>query len=90
VEESRSALPAAVTMARRLTPSVLVFENVDLVAEDRAYGHGVQPLRFELLTEQGGHEETGKKQQDCSGGLDALVVLVALSLPTLLLRTSGV
>ncbi|MDQ3762916.1 MAG: ATP-binding protein [Actinomycetota bacterium] len=42
-------LPAAVTMARRLTPSVVVFEDVDLVAEDRAYSHGPQPLLFELL-----------------------------------------
>ncbi|MGH3927476.1 MAG: AAA family ATPase, partial [Pseudonocardiaceae bacterium] len=33
-------LPAAVTMARRLTPSVVIFEDVDLVAEDRAYSHG--------------------------------------------------
>jgi ATP-dependent 26S proteasome regulatory subunit len=42
-------LAAAVTMARRLTPSVAVFEDVDLVAEDRAYSHGPQPLLFELL-----------------------------------------
>ncbi len=42
-------LPAAVTMARRLTPSVVVFEDVDLVAEDRSYSHGSQPLLFELL-----------------------------------------
>lgn len=42
-------LSAAVTMARRLTPSVVVFEDVDLVAEDRAYSHGPQPLLFELL-----------------------------------------
>ncbi len=46
-------LPAAVTMARRLTPSVVVFEDVDLVAEDRSYGPGPspgpQPLLFELL-----------------------------------------
>lgn len=42
-------LSAAVTMARRLTPSVVVFEDVDLVAEDRSYSRGPQPLLFELL-----------------------------------------
>ncbi|MGH3766086.1 MAG: AAA family ATPase [Pseudonocardiaceae bacterium] len=49
-------LPAAVTTARRLTPSVVVFEDVDLVAEDRSFGQGGQPLLFELLNRIDGVE----------------------------------
>ncbi|HEX3590116.1 MAG TPA: AAA family ATPase [Pseudonocardiaceae bacterium] len=41
-------LPAAVTVARKLQPSVLVMEDVDLVAEDRSYNSS-SPVLFELL-----------------------------------------
>lgn len=36
-------------LARDLQPSVVVLEDVDLVAEDRAYGPGSNPVLFELL-----------------------------------------
>lgn len=43
-------LPQASTLVRRLQPSVLVIEDVDLIAEDRSYSpFGAQPLLFELL-----------------------------------------
>src|ERR1044072_830604 len=41
-------LGRAVTMARRLQPSVLVLEDVDLVAEERG-AVGSSPVLFELL-----------------------------------------
>ena len=44
-----SMLGTAVTLARRLAPSVLVLEDVDLIAEDRTMSYGSQPLLFELL-----------------------------------------
>lgn len=40
---------AVAAMARELQPSVVVLEDVDLVAEDRSYGHGMNPVLFELL-----------------------------------------
>jgi cell division protease FtsH len=36
-------------MARELQPTVLVLEDVDLVAEDRGFGPGSNPVLFELL-----------------------------------------
>lgn len=36
-------------MARELAPSVVVLEDVDLVAEDRGHGPGANPVLFELL-----------------------------------------
>lgn len=36
-------------LARELQPSVVVLEDVDLVAEDRGYGSGASPVLFELL-----------------------------------------
>lgn len=36
-------------LARDLQPSVVVLEDVDLVAEDRGYGPGSSPVLFELL-----------------------------------------
>jgi hypothetical protein len=42
-------LGTAVALARRLTPSVLVLEDVDLIAEDRSRSSDSQPLLFELL-----------------------------------------
>jgi ATP-dependent 26S proteasome regulatory subunit len=41
-------LDQAAALARRLTPSVLVIEDVDLIAEDRSH-HMATPLLFELL-----------------------------------------
>ncbi|WP_211319671.1 AAA family ATPase [Quadrisphaera granulorum] len=40
---------AVAAMARELQPAVVVLEDVDLVAEDRSYGHGMSPVLFELL-----------------------------------------
>jgi hypothetical protein len=43
-------LVGAVTdLARELQPTVLVLEDVDLVAEDRGFGPGSNPVLFELL-----------------------------------------
>jgi DNA polymerase III delta prime subunit len=39
----------AAALARRLQPSVVVLEDVDLVAQDRDYTPGGQPLLFSLL-----------------------------------------
>ena len=36
-------------MARALQPSIVVLEDCDLIAEDRSFGHGPQPLLFEVL-----------------------------------------
>jgi len=36
-------------LARELQPSVVVMEDVDLVAEDRGHGPGANPVLFELL-----------------------------------------
>ncbi len=36
-------------LARELQPAVVVLEDVDLVAEDRAHGPGASPVLFELL-----------------------------------------
>jgi Cdc6-like AAA superfamily ATPase len=40
---------AITDMARALLPSVVVLEDVDLVAQDRSMGPGVSPVLFELL-----------------------------------------
>jgi ATPase family associated with various cellular activities (AAA) len=40
---------AVAEMARELQPTVLVLEDVDLVAEDRGFGPGSNPVLFELL-----------------------------------------
>src|SRR6185369_8831497 len=40
--------PAA-ELARDLQPAVIVLEDVDLVAEDRSFGPGSNPVRFDLL-----------------------------------------
>lgn len=42
-------LATATAMARELEPAAVVLEDVDLVAEDREYGPGGNPLLFELL-----------------------------------------
>ena len=43
------AVGAAAEMARELQPSVLVLEDVDLVAEERTRGPGTSPVLFDLL-----------------------------------------
>lgn len=40
---------ALAEMARELAPTVIVLEDVDLVAEDRGFGPGSSPVLFELL-----------------------------------------
>lgn len=47
-------LGAATTLARRLQPSVVVVEDVDLIAEDRSFTPGGNPLLFQLLNEMDG------------------------------------
>ncbi|HVV24735.1 MAG TPA: ATP-binding protein [Pseudonocardiaceae bacterium] len=49
-------LPLAVAMARRVQPSVLVMEDIDLVAEDRSMGDGAMPVLFDLLNRIDGVE----------------------------------
>ena len=43
------AIGAAAELARDLQPAVLVLEDVDLVAEDRGFGPGTNPVLFDLL-----------------------------------------
>ncbi len=44
-----SAIGAAAELARELEPSVVVLEDVDLVAEDRSMGPRSSPILFDLL-----------------------------------------
>ena len=46
---SLHAVGSITALARELAPSVVVLEDVDLVAEDRGYGPGPQPVLFTLL-----------------------------------------
>src|SRR5687768_13394071 len=46
---SLARISEAATMARALQPSIVVLEDCDLIAEDRNFGHGPQPLLFEVL-----------------------------------------
>ena len=43
------AIASAAELARDLQPAVLVLEDVDLVAEDRGFGPGTNPVLFDLL-----------------------------------------
>ncbi|MGI8867747.1 MAG: AAA family ATPase [Mycobacteriales bacterium] len=43
------AIGSAAELARDLQPAVLILEDVDLVAEDRSFGHGSSPVLFDLL-----------------------------------------
>src|SRR5579872_209416 len=52
--ESLGMLEAACSVARVLQPSVVVVEDVDLIAEERTHYTGVQPMLFELLNEMDG------------------------------------
>jgi hypothetical protein len=46
---SLHAVGSAAELARDLQPAVIVLEDVDLVAEDRSFGHGSSPVLFDLL-----------------------------------------
>ncbi|RAN78592.1 AAA family ATPase [Bacillus sp. SRB_336] len=46
---SLARISEAAKLARALAPSIVVLEDVDLIAEDRSFGHGPQPLLFEVL-----------------------------------------
>lgn len=46
---SLARIAEAAAMARALQPSIVVLEDCDLIAEDRSFGHGPQPLLFEVL-----------------------------------------
>ena len=43
------AIGSAAELARDLQPAVVVLEDVDLVAEDRGFGPGTNPVLFDLL-----------------------------------------
>ncbi|HEX8767695.1 MAG TPA: AAA family ATPase [Jatrophihabitans sp.] len=47
--QSLHAIGSVSELARELAPAVVVLEDVDLVAEDRSYGHGSSPVLFDLL-----------------------------------------
>jgi hypothetical protein len=47
-------LRATTALARRLAPSVVVVEDVDLIARDRSYSPDGNPVLFELLNEMDG------------------------------------
>lgn len=46
---SLGAVSQAAKLARAMAPSLVVLEDIDLIAEDRSMGHGPQPLLFEVL-----------------------------------------
>ncbi|MDJ0356245.1 ATP-binding protein [Paenarthrobacter sp. PH39-S1] len=46
---SLARISEAAKTARALAPSIVVLEDCDLIAEDRSFGHGPQPLLFEVL-----------------------------------------
>jgi ATPase family associated with various cellular activities (AAA) len=46
---SLHAIGSVTELARDLQPSVIVLEDVDLVAEDRSFGPGATPVLFDLL-----------------------------------------
>ena len=49
-----SLVSQAASMARALQPSIVVLEDCDLIAEDRSFSHGPQPLLFEVLDSMDG------------------------------------
>jgi len=55
--ESMHMIGAACSVARALQPSMVVVEDVDLIAEDRGDHPGRHPLLFALLNEMDGLEE---------------------------------
>jgi hypothetical protein len=55
--QSLHLIGAVTSLARDLQPAALVLEDVDLVAEDRAFGPGPAPVLFELLDAMDGAAE---------------------------------
>jgi DNA polymerase III delta prime subunit len=55
--QSLHLVGAVTALARDLQPAALVLEDVDLVAEDRAFGPGPAPVLFELLDAMDGAAE---------------------------------
>jgi DNA polymerase III delta prime subunit len=47
----------AARMARALQPSIVVLEDCDLIAEDRSFSNGPQPLLFEVLDAMDGLDD---------------------------------
>ncbi|WP_427017053.1 AAA family ATPase [Pseudarthrobacter sp. P1] len=47
----------AAALARAMQPSLVVLEDCDLIAEDRSFGHGPQPLLFEVLEAMDGLDD---------------------------------
>jgi hypothetical protein len=54
---SLAFIAEAARMARALQPSMVVLEDCDLIAEDRSFGHGPQPLLFEVLDAMDGLDD---------------------------------
>lgn len=54
--DSLAYIYQAAAMARALQPSIVVLEDCDLIAEDRSFSHGPQPLLFEVLDTMDGLE----------------------------------
>lgn len=54
---SLARISEAARIARALQPSIVVLEDCDLIAEDRSFGHGPQPLLFEVLDAMDGLDE---------------------------------
>ena len=54
---SLARIAEAARMARALQPSIVVLEDCDLIAEDRSFGHGPQPLLFEVLDAMDGLDD---------------------------------
>lgn len=52
-----AAMGAFATIARRLAPSVVILEDVDLVAEERTFDGGGSQVLFELMNEMSGQGE---------------------------------
>lgn len=54
---SLAFIAEAARMARALAPSMVILEDCDLIAEDRSFGHGPQPLLFEVLDAMDGLDD---------------------------------
>jgi len=54
---SLAFIAEAARMARALQPSIVILEDCDLIAEDRSFGHGPQPLLFEVLDAMDGLDD---------------------------------
>ncbi|NKX49024.1 26S protease regulatory subunit [Arthrobacter deserti] len=54
---SLAFIAEAARMARALQPSMVILEDCDLIAEDRSFGPGPQPLLFEVLDAMDGLDD---------------------------------